>query len=435
MLNRDYYPNNRKVRWKFVIPFLVLLILIVYLGLNIRSEIKISKTNTYGVCTYNDRNTRKLFKNREFEGLMEIKDYLFYGETLNLYGEPYTLNDSDPVYGKTIILRDMCSQDDFVYMVSKTADGQIPLEDLQPGFYEVYIQADLKENRVFTNELIHEEFYTVSRKNKNHKITIEANASMFNNPKDTENYLDKNYLYINVEESNLPQEVYDVIIDPGHSSYDSGSVAEYGSKANGLVEAEETYKMSLVLKEELEKLGLKVLLTRQDANEVVNTYGENGRLYRGYQAKAKYYVEIQMTAANNEKLRGGQIVYSSFSSSRLASTVFKQVSSNPNFLSTGNSGKGDIPGISPSVIANGMDGRMTLRESGGRILGAGTYSDKSIEQNGPFASENRFGMQAITFEAIFITNYDDVQSWRKHYAEYGKQLAVGLGNYLQIMNR
>lgn len=425
----NYVPRKHKINWKIVVVLFVVVVL-VFTGLDfaMRYEKK-ERVNIYGICGVNDAQTRKLIEANTNELTLEISDYLFYGETLNLYKETFTREQRDELIGKTIIMKDVCSEKDYMYILENTADGQIPLEDLPVGFYAVSLLQDTKSLQLTTKEALNEVFYTVSRNGTNHKITLLADQSMFNNQEDTENYLAKPYLYIQVEEESAPSQVVDIVLDPGHFSYDNGNYLEKGSIVNDRVEAEETYRFAVLLQEKLEALGLRVLITRGSNTDIVNSYGLEGRLHKGYQGQAKYYLDIQMMNATNRSIRGTQVIYSSFSSNRLASTLYKTMLEKTSLISTG---VGKNPGILASGKLNGLDGRMMIRESGGRILGAGTFSEKSINENGSFAADNRFGMQTIILELAYLSNEEDMTIWDTEIEKIAESVAEGFARYLRI---
>lgn len=425
-----YVPKKNKIEWKVVLlVFIVVMGFFTGLDFLLKYEKKES-INYYGVCGYNDANTRLMLENEPVLETLEIKDYLFYGETLNLYQNPYQLNVKDPLIGKTIILKDLCTQDDFLYILEGTVDGQIPLEDLEPGFYSVMLQKDNQSWQLITDEKWYEEFYTVRRNGKSRKITIQSDRSMFNNPEDTSDYLSANMLYIHVEETEVPKGIVDIVIDPGHFSYDSGNWLEVGAKVNGRTEAQETYDFSQVLKQELEKQGLNVIITRKSDTDIVNSYGLQGRLHQGYEAKAKYYLDLQMMSSSRTSIRGTQVIYSSFSSSRFASTVYNEIIEGTSLVSTGS---GKNKGILESGTLNGYDGRMMIRESGGRILGAGTFSEKAQNENGSFAKDNRFGMQTLTLEYAYLSNEEDMAAWDNERQIIAEKTAQGIARYLRIV--
>lgn len=425
----NYVPRKNKIQWKGVlVSFVVVMLIFTGLDFALKYERK-ERVNLYGICGVNDKQTRELLDESVSEQTLEIRDYLFYGETLNLYQQPYSLTERDPMIGKTIILKDLCSQDDFMYILEGTVDGQIPLEDLEPGFYMVSLLQDTRSYQLYSNNPIEETFYTVSRFGTHHKITLRADQTMFNNPEDTENYLQRAYLYIEVTEETAPSSIVDIVLDPGHFSYDNGSYLEVGNRVKERTEAEETYRFAVVLKEKLEALGLRVLITRSSNTDIVNSYGLEGRLHKGYQAQAKYYLDIQMMSAANPSTRGTQVIYSSYSSNRLASTVYNSLIEDTSLITTGN---GKNPGILASGRLNDYDGRMMIRESGGRILAAGTFSEKAESENGSFAKDSRFGMQALTLEYAYLSNSEDMAVWDSEMELIAEKTAEGFARYLRI---
>jgi N-acetylmuramoyl-L-alanine amidase len=107
---------------------------------------------------------------------------------------------------------------------------------------------------------------------------------------------------IKVEDSKLPNNVYDIVIDPGHGGVDSGAI-------NGnYYESEITLEYSLILKEELEKLGLKVKLIR-DSNVKVDSYGDNGRAVIPNTVKAKYIFSVHLNSNVETMKKGGVEIY------------------------------------------------------------------------------------------------------------------------------
>ena len=424
-----YVPRKNKIQWKWVLlVFVVVLLSFSLLDFGLKYQRK-EAVNLYGICGLNDNATRNLIDQEKNENMMLIQDYLFYGETLNFYAEPYVLDQKDEMAGKTVILKNLCTQEDYMFILEQTIDGQIPIEDLEPGVYLGYIMKNTQPYLLYMNEKVSDEFYTVTRYGKNHKVTIKADSSCFNNKEDEQDYLEQGYLFIEVEEQEAPDEVYDIVLDPGHFSYDAGNFLERGIQVKERTEAEETYRMAVALKEELEKLGLRVLVTRSSNTDIVNSYGLKGRLYKGYQAQAKYYIDIQMLSSSNASIRGTQVIYSSYSSNRFAATVYSSIIENTSLVSTET---GRNLGILPSGRLDGFDGRMMIRESGGRILAAGNYSKKARDENGSFAAESRFGMQAIILEYGYMSNSTDMEIWDSELQEIAEATATGIARYLRI---
>lgn len=425
--------NKKKIKKRILVPLLLLLSLVIYTASMFVynayfKEEKVFKT----VCDFNHAQSKAALIKEPSNYLLELNDYFIYGETLNLFNQEYQLGKPDLFVGKTIILVNVCDDLERVYMVETNVDGQIPMEDLPVGFYEVYVMFNLQRHRLFTTGYLEDVFTTINRNENTKQVRLIADAYLLENDRDGATTFDRNYLFIEVSHVELPETAVDIVIDPGHRSYDQGWL-DLGVRANDLIEADENYKMALALKEEFEKAGLSVLILREE-NEAVNTYDINGRLHRAYNANAKYYLEVQMIASNNPAVFGTQIVYSSYTSPRLASTVFKQLIENTRLQSTGISGAGNIPGVIPSTRINGWDARMVIRESGGKALSAGSFSEKAQVENGSFALNNRRGLHTITIEYIYLTHKDSALYWILEYPLYAQETVKGFLNYWGLAN-
>ena len=413
-----------KIKWKIIVPLFVVISVGLVMGYRYQQKKAAAAVNTFGICELNNIDTLALVKN--YENQYEIQEFLFYGETLNFFSSPYELNSSDDLYGKTISLINLCTQEENVYMVENKVDGQIPLEDLDDGVYEIFVNKSLDQLRMTYPEEVSEVFYTVTRNNTNKKITIKADQSMFsdeNNPQ----ILTANYLYLIVETVSQPEDYYDIIIDPSAHDIDGGYSVDDGYRANGLIEAEENLRLANLLKDDLTAMGLKVLLARTD-DEVVNSYGVDGKLYRGYQAHCRYYIDINQMAANNTNYRGTKIYYSNYSSNKLAMSVLKSIIENTSLVTTDTS---LLSGALTTSLVDEFDGNKMIRESGGKILKAGVFSEKSAE-NASFNKDNIYGMQTISIAYIYLTNLEDVTIWNDEIDNIAYQTALGIAQYLRI---
>ena len=132
-------------------------------------------------------------------------------------------------------------------------------------------------------------------------------------------------------------------------------------------------------------------------------------------------------------MHGAQIFYSSFSTNRLATTVFKAIAEVPGFVASANLTFGNIKGVNACTRDAGLDARPVIRESVGRILGAGTYSDLSRQSNGPFAANAILGMQTLTIEYGFITNTADATFWKNNKEALAKKTVDGFVKHLQLV--
>lgn len=429
-------PVKRKktnIPWVYLsLGFFVVITLVVYFGLQYLSPQNEEDTITpFTICSYNVAKTQDTLESLKYTDVIEIKDYLIYGETLNLYSDFYVLGKSDYIVGKTLIVKNICDGYEWVYMIEKSVDGQIPLELLPNGFYEVYVVDNLVQKRVISIQDINEFFYPVVRDGSMKTIQILASTRL-GSSEEREVKLDQRYLYLYVSDSNEIErkEVYDIVIDAAHSSY-VGSSIEKGQSAFNMVEANETVRMALLVADELEKAGLKVYLTRDDTEDVIDLYGESGRLYNAYQSKAKYYLELNTIHSNNNSRSGAIMTYSRFSSNRFATTVFKAYLEAEIISAYGRESNSNIAGVTPASMYDGYDSLPVVRESGGRILGAGTMSEASRE-NASFNAQERFGIQTISLDLFHLSNEEDAMAFANNGKVLAQSIAQGIINYFRI---
>lgn len=355
-----------------------------------------------------------------------VNDFFVYGENLSFFQQPYRLDTRDEFVGKTLRLTNLCTREIRDYMIEESVDGQIPMDDLPVGVYAMQVNINLQRLQLVSNQSLSHTWTTINRNDQTKAIHVFSAV-------DDQRVIAP--ILLEVKSFTLSSEVYDVVIDPGHYHADFGGL-DLGTIAFGLIEAEENYKLAVALKSELEALGLNVLILR-DENERVNIYGEGGRLFKTYASQAKYYIELQMVGSTNPNIQGTQVIHSSYVSSRLGAAIHRSLIENTSLVSTNNRGRGNIQGVLPSALAIGMDnqrydGRFTIRESGGKALGAAQFSEFSYSRNASFAYMNPRGVHALVIEIIHLTHEPSAQAWPNEYPLYAKEIARGFANYLQL---
>lgn len=425
--------RRRKLKWRVIIPSFILIVLSGYILFNLLfpKELLID-TPSFVICDYSYTKTQSVLNELVYEDKIELKDYLFYGETLNIYNNIYDINQADYFIGKTIKLRNICDNSEWVYMLGKNADEQIPLENLPNGFYELFVVDSLKEKRLITSSELYDEFYTVRRNGLNKKIDLISDKDLLKEKEDTLPIMDENYFFIQVTDQTLENdnsEVYDVYLDAAHNT-ESYNFVDKGRTVNNLVEANELYRITLAVKEKLEEKGLKVLLARENEDSVINQYGIDGRLYKAYQANVKHYIEFNLNFTTNEETRGSRIIYSSYSSNKFATALFKSFISTPGLVPYGRQTSTNIAGVVASSRYNNLDSYPVIREAGGRILSAGTISDLAIEQNSEFNKDERKGIQSVSLEVFFISSPLDVNVYQNEFDQMVNNIVNGYLKYL-----
>lgn len=193
------------------------------------------------------------------------------------------------------------SNDNTCFTLSDKNNGGIYLEELKQGDYLLLVRETLEEEEIKYYTLDNNtkyknlEYYTMTRDKKNNKINIDSGVEK-----------EKSYLSLNIKESKLPKDVYDITIDPGHGGYDPG--AGYTLDGKTYYEANFTLKISLLLKERLEDLGLKVKLTR-DTDIDLDYYGDGGRAVIPNEVNSKYSLSIHLNSDYGVMSYGGVEVY------------------------------------------------------------------------------------------------------------------------------
>lgn len=237
------------------------------------------------------------------EDTFYIEKYTVFGTHLNISGcIDKTLNGELSLILKNtkeeIVIDSFFEKEDdrTCFILSEKNNEGINLDELKIGKFLLLVKEDEKYYSLENNtDYENIEYYTITRNNSNNKINIDFNELK-----------EKSYLSLKIKESVLPNNVYDISIDPGHGGNDPG--ASY--KLNGKIynESDLTLEISLLLKEELEDLGLKVKLTRED-NVYLEAYGDKGRAVIPNEVSAKYSLSLHLNSAAGTMNYGGVEVY------------------------------------------------------------------------------------------------------------------------------
>lgn len=422
---------KRKIKWKIAIPLICLILVVTYLVINVLFPHPI-KTEGVTICDYDAAKTKKHLY-QEQEATYEISDYFFYGENLSFLKEPYTLGEVDELYGKTIKLHNLCNDAEVLFQLSSSIDQQIDLGELENGFYEVFVVNNLQEYRLVSANEFSDEIHTVTRNEMTKKVEVISSS----NYTKEETPLQKNYVYIHVASDLIQQESYDVLIDPFGGNNDNGTGVSYGFEANGLIENDEMYKAALVLKEKLEAYGLRVGITKQAIDQHLNTNGENGRAWIGYEHDAKLYLNLQFNKSEYSATNGIEITHSHYASSGLANQIIHDLEENVGLLGSLLYPGVIENGVAPSTMSKGdgsvaiYDFNSVIRETGGVATGAGSMSEAMRTQN-VFANGNKKGMQALMMRLVYISNPIDYKLWTDSYEQIMGSIADSVATYYRI---
>jgi len=276
------------------------------------------------------RLTKELLSNTS-EKYAEIDRYIVYGTHLNIEGVIDEKIYEDNIISAELVFKsiedkiqtfeieyEMSHNDKFTFYTSENINQGIDLESLKKGNYYVFIKIKEKnlnkkdedgdivtyyslKNKTKYNNL---EYYTITKNNKNNKIDIIFDNLVLDEGK-------KEYMNIKIEETKLPENVYDIVIDPGHGGKDGGAVTTYNGKE--YAEKDITLDYAKDLKKALKELGLKVKLTRDGTNEeelgIYDMYGSGGRAVIPNEVKAKYTLSLHLNSAEYKMNNGGIEIY------------------------------------------------------------------------------------------------------------------------------
>lgn len=302
------------------------------------------------------------------------------------------------------------------------ANKGIQLKDLAVGEYFLY----LNEKPIYLSVELNETWYTLPREGKRKKITLNQVFGL---------------LSIRIEEvEELPDDVYDLIIDPGHGGEDPGA------NSYGLTEAQETLKISLYLKEQFEKHGLKVKLTRETDEDPAQLsifdyekapYVENGRVDQVYRYQAKYTISNHLNALKGEN-EGVEIYSSIVTDDQWSRSILNQfnkinrlVSDSPQnqYRVSEGSYKRYYACPSDKVCLNPyIDYLYMIRETGGVL----THPISLTEVSPVFSTIPSYGSESILIEYAYLDHQTDHNQWLTNWEEWADVVVEGTLNYLKI---
>ena len=427
------FDKKIRIKWRVAIPLALGVILVAYLliALIVGLFSPKDKLDIYTIGNFNGKKTLEIVNSEDRSNPIMLKDYHFYGESLNLYFEIYgdDITKSNTLNGKTVILKDLINSNNvFTFAdLTRDVDNQIDLSKLTPGFYSLYIvDGDVSYRAYYQSVLsFNNTFYTVSRYGKNYKVEIIADKQLFDEVntdkrKPLVDVLDQNYIYINVTVAEeYPQ--YDIAISTSPALTMTG-VSLVGEVVGNFVEAEQVYELALKIKADLEAKGLKVLLLKDEFGQDIQYYGKGGTLEKAYKSGAKYMIHLDMDYYGNTG-----IMYANRSSGRLAKNIFNHIFEDTNIF------RNENYLFKCDVDSNGVtDLQYEIREAGGIALSAGTFSESS--QTNTFALNNKYGIYTIQIVTTNMSDSEEINIWNQQKDKVASAIVKGILEYLKIAN-
>ena len=365
----------------------------------------------------------------------EIIEIYTYGRALNLKGRiPKVLKDNvesvkilltDGLdYEKTYNLKYSIEENYLVFDTTEEINTGINLDKLEIGS-QYYILLRLK-----LNNSVNPKFYSFANCDElNYYSLTKEGTNKLSKIQVVDKKYKKNeykFLTITTENAELPEEIYDIVIDSGHGGKDTGN------KNDKLVEADITLEYAKLLKTYLEEKGFKVKLTRDDENSSsyneVNMYDEDGRITTACKTRAKLMISFHINNGDSS-LSGFEIYCPPNSNFNLAKKIAKNINDNTNlrFSNSNNSKKADgvylrnyteaqikdsaktaeRKGYKPYNITTDTAFLYTIREVG--TYGTGAYVDgRNKDYNKNEFYNGSYGIECYQLELGYMKTDSDI---------------------------
>jgi len=371
------------------------------------------------------------------EEMVNVDSLTIYGTHLNMHGNLVNDDNLDLVlYNGEFKNYKINTVSDGFNLSDYINDGMY-LETIPVGTYYLYLRSSHKNDNdkdVYkyyglknTTDYKETTYYTFSY--NGNKIVIDSD----------EEY---NTIKFAVTENN-DNDIYDVVIDPGHGGMDGGACR--GSNC----ETDFTMKAALSLKEKLEAHGVKVKLTHEEGqlskNEVLPDYGVHGRAVINHEVHAKYLISIHLNSNGSSSVHGLE-VYAPVNidytfSKKLAANIKKEANTDysNNKVSRVYDGvysrtftEADVKSSLDEYAAKKMEAYdvttksnyyYMIRETGGIMTGA--YVDSRNEpkiMGNPYYNSN-IGSEAYLCELGYLTNATDLENINNNLDKYVTAIA------------
>lgn len=392
-----------------------------------------------GYLLYTNKFKEKVPKLEIQEETINIDELYIYGTHLNLHGNTVHGDGLQLVlYNGEFKEISININDDEFNLSDKVNDG-LYLEDIARGDYYLF----LRTKETSDDDKVNYKYYAL-KNNTDYKETTYYTFSSTNNK-----------IIINSEESyptmmmhvkeNTDDNVYDIVIDPGHGGMDSGA------NKNGYYESELTMELADLLYEKLKETGMKVKLTREDGeltkNEKLPEYGVHGRAVIPYEVKAKYVFSIHFNSNSYSSVNGLEVYTADNINYDLAKNLVKNITETAGIGYSSNKISKVMDGIytrtfTESEIENSSKeseekGRVPygittksnyyyiIRETGGIVTGA--YVDNRNEEikANPYVKSN-IGSETYLLELGYISNNKDLDNLLNNMDKYAEGIVKSI---------
>lgn len=376
-----------------------------------------------------------------------ITYYDIYGIHMNFEGN-FKLDDglSDPKLVLTNGFKEESiswklenSDNEYTFKTSDYINDGINLENLDSGTYYFLIKVN-KDDEVKYFPLINDtkyndlRYYSLTKNNSNKVIDITWDQ-----------YQGNEVLGFHIKNTKLPDDVYDITIDPGHDGNDAGMiVCENGDVPNGLgecyrskayKESDINFTVSKALKDELESLGYKVKLTRYSKDDIVPTYGKMGSGTTANATKSKFNIALHHNSTDvpggMSSTHGLEVYVAGDSKFDLAKLFVENVCK---YGKISTSTKEEFK-VEDGIYQRFSDDGVTpyyymIREIGGIATHAYVDGSNTKYDENPYFNSNNTA-EGYLLELGYIDNVKELENILDNPKGYAKGIALAIDEYLR----
>lgn len=417
--------KSGNIKIVFILLFLIIIGAILFYLIN--KEVFLSKINydMSGNITYYDRYGIHI----NFKGDFKLD---------NGYSNPILVL-SNGIDEFTIDWNIQNNGNDYSFETSKYINDGINLEKLKNGTYYLLVKVDSTEeneyfpliNKTNYNDIT---YYSLTKNGSNQKIDIAWDR-----------YEGHELLGFHISTTTLPDDVYDITIDPGHDGNDSGMIVCvdgsvpnnqgecYGSTA--YKESDINFTVAAALKDELEKMGFKVKLTRDSKDDTVPTYGDMGSGTAANATKSKFNLALHHNSTNvpggMANTHGLEVYVAGDSKFDLAKLFVENICEY---------GKTDVSTKKEFKVEDGIYQRFSddgitpyyymIREVGGIATHAYVDGSNTDYNENPYYDSNDTA-ESYLMELGYIDNVRELENILDNPKGYAKGIALSIEEYLK----
>lgn len=367
--------------------------------------------------------------------VIDIDELYIYGSSFNMHGNQHDTDIQDLVlYNGEFTPVKINFTDDGFNLSNEVNDG-VYLDKIPRGKYYLFLRTigkDKDNNDVY-------KYYAINNKT-DYKTTTYYTFKDYNNKIFIDSDNEFSTLAFNITKNN-DEEVYDIVIDPGHGGMDSGS-SKYGYD-----EANFTMNLAVKLKNKLENNGFSVKLTREEGqltkNDLLDEYGTNGRAVIPYEVHAKYVISLHMNSSEATSVNGIEVYTAKNINYSLAKEIAKSIvdvtglnySRNKiskiyegvytrtftNYEIKNSNDKYINKNMKPYNITTDSNYYYMIRETGGIVTGAFVDDRNKKILGNPYVNSN-VGVETYLLELGYITNKNDMYNMKNNTDKYAEAI-------------